>query len=149
MGKFSRDKGKRNEYLVRDALRAEGYTDAARVPSSGAAEGFKGDIEFTYNGKKLKVEVKSRANEFKALYEAYNRYAIDGVLPIAATPLFVVANTATRALEQFSFWAPEPDNKTLAKGVRKAVAAYKYLQTCNILVLKDDRKQPLYLVYYA
>ena len=60
MGKFSRDKGMRQEYLLRDYLRKLGWT-ADRVPSSGAAEGFKGDIKAEKNGRTVLFELKARA----------------------------------------------------------------------------------------
>jgi hypothetical protein len=87
MGKFSRDKGKRNEYSLRDYLRLHGW-QADRVPSSGAAQGFKGDIKAAHpvHGPKL-FELKARKETFKRIYELYAaniRTQGDDVLAVAA-----------------------------------------------------------------
>lgn len=73
MGKPSRDKGARVERELVAALNEVGL-DAKRVPLSGAARGFKGDIiisnEFTsYTRKTWQVEVKARkdGSGFKTL----------------------------------------------------------------------------------
>lgn len=68
MGKFSRAKGKRNEYSLRDYLRRMGY-QADRVPSSGAAQGFKGDIRAIKDGKTTLFELKTRKDSFKTFYD--------------------------------------------------------------------------------
>jgi len=61
MGKFSRDKGARNERKIVNLLRDAGI-DAARVPLSGSAGGrFAGDIDIHINGQQLTGEVKARS----------------------------------------------------------------------------------------
>ena len=64
MGKRSIRKGKRVEYLVRDAFRELGF-ECYRVPSSGNSQGFKGDL--VLEGL-FRVEVKARRDGFKTLY---------------------------------------------------------------------------------
>jgi Holliday junction resolvase len=77
MGKMSRNKGRRSEYIVRDLLRVHGHRDAVRVPLSGASEGFKGDVVYTApDGSRMTIEVKSRKASFKTLYERYKNTVI-------------------------------------------------------------------------
>ena len=64
MGKRSRDKGVRGEREVLEILRKID-PEAKRVPLSGAATGYKGDIELPTLGRR--VEVKRRENSFKLL----------------------------------------------------------------------------------
>lgn len=66
MGKFSRDKGNRGEYLVRDKLREAGFC-VDRIPASGAAQGFKGDLRIKYDNQEILVEVKTRKKDFTKL----------------------------------------------------------------------------------
>lgn len=54
----SQRKGKRVEYLIRDLLKTLG--ECERVPCSGNARAFKGDLIFTHNGQTYKVEIKAR-----------------------------------------------------------------------------------------
>lgn len=51
-------KGKRVEYLVRDALREIGLCE--RIPCSGNARAFKGDLVLRLGDEEFKVEVKAR-----------------------------------------------------------------------------------------
>ncbi len=69
-GKFSRDKGARSERELVNMLKGWGY-EAKRVPLSGAAEGFKGDVLFRRPGDPVwqTIEAKVRANGFKQIYE--------------------------------------------------------------------------------
>ena len=64
MGKRSVRKGKRVEYQVRNAFREMGL-ECFRVPSSGNAEGFEGDLILEGI---FRVEVKARKNGFSKLY---------------------------------------------------------------------------------
>jgi Holliday junction resolvase len=64
-GKSSRDKGGRVERELVQKLRDAGFPDTFRVPLSGAAEGFKGDINIKICNRKidsetLVAEVKAR-----------------------------------------------------------------------------------------
>lgn len=65
-GKASRDKGARFERAVVDVLNAHGL-DAKRVPLSGAAAGFKGDIHFNCQGAPKVAECKSYKSKFKTI----------------------------------------------------------------------------------
>jgi len=59
-GLRSRRKGARRELEIVHAHRAIGVA-ARKVPLSGAAQGFKGDIHLTLRGRALQAEVKARA----------------------------------------------------------------------------------------
>ncbi len=64
MGKFSRDKGNREERAIVSLHRMHGF-ESKRVPLSGSAVGFKGDV--MVHG--LVGESKLRATAFKKIYE--------------------------------------------------------------------------------
>ena len=65
MGKMQRNKGNRVEREIVNYLKENGIP-AKRVPLSGAAEGFKGDIIIDGS---LRAEVKARKDGFKQIYE--------------------------------------------------------------------------------
>lgn len=69
MGKPSRDKGARFERAVVDAFRSYHFV-AHRVPLSGAADGFPGDVRVnvTWQPEPLRIECKKRADGFKEIY---------------------------------------------------------------------------------
>jgi hypothetical protein len=148
-GTYSRNKGMRNEYLLRDMLRLEGYT-AHRVPSSGAAEGFKGDIAFKKDGKEWIAEVKSRKEHFKSLYEAYSKFGEFAVaIPVSNGPLLCVSVSASMdaALSNSAVYAPPGTDKVMAKAIRKLKSIQSMLQASDVLVVRDDRKPFLYVRY--
>lgn len=151
-GRYSRQKGYRNEILVRDAIRKEGYTDCYRVPLSGAHSSNKGDLEFTVSdGHKLKCEVKSRKNGFNVIY----KYLVDydfadgawGVCDGASGQMFSVSTSATAALSNKNFYMGAVKDKAEAKAVRKVLKLKEMLGECHLLAIKDDHKPPLYIVY--
>ncbi|MEM5854357.1 MAG: hypothetical protein QW228_08385 [Candidatus Aenigmatarchaeota archaeon] len=64
--KNSLRKGKRVEYQIRDLLRKLGPCE--RVPCSGNARAFKGDLVLFLKDRELHIEVKARAQGFKQFY---------------------------------------------------------------------------------
>lgn len=68
-GKAPKEKGARLERLVVDILNSYGIA-AKRVPLSGAAIGFKGDIHATLNRQELVLECKSRRKGFGFIYDS-------------------------------------------------------------------------------
>ena len=66
-GKPSRDKGCRFERSIVNAFKANDI-EAKRVPLSGAADGFKGDVLVEGKGKTYQLELKARQSGFKQLY---------------------------------------------------------------------------------
>lgn len=67
MGKPSRDKGCRSERNLVAVFKAYGIP-AKRVPLSGAATGFKGDVLIEVAGRQMQLESKVRATGFKQIY---------------------------------------------------------------------------------
>jgi hypothetical protein len=67
MGKRSRDKGIREERVIRKIFNDAGIK-CRRVPLSGACEGFKGDLIAEYGGDTVQIESKVRANGFRQVY---------------------------------------------------------------------------------
>jgi len=67
MGRYERNKGIRAERQVVAILRELGL-DARRVPLSGSAPHFKGDVQINTKAGKLLAEVKVRRNGFTSLY---------------------------------------------------------------------------------
>lgn len=68
MGKSQRRKGTDEERAIVHALRALDGWDAKRVPMSGAADGFPGDVIATApNGDKFRIESKRRGHGFKQI----------------------------------------------------------------------------------
>lgn len=158
-GKYSRDKGRRGEYSVRDELRAGGFV-ADRVPLSGASAGFKGDIRASKNGRTYVFEVKCRATGFKAVYDLFAKESEDGVLRLAvaaetgeAGPVCInISNSADGALgSQGAYLLKAPSS--VPGGIhtkrlhRKLLNMRKWLQGADVLVIKSDRCQNLYLRY--
>ena len=64
----SKIKGSEFERKVVRMLTANGY-EAKKVPLSGAAEGYKADIDINYLGVIRKVECKKRKSGFKQIYD--------------------------------------------------------------------------------
>ena len=148
-GKFSRDKGRRAEYLVRDLLRVEGYV-ADRVPLSGASHAYKGDIRFSKDGKVYLAEVKVRAKgAFTRIYEAFSSTVLGGVLGVldgdgrAAT----IASTATLALEASKVDLIYKRHPEWAKAETKLFKLQELLGEADILVIKEDHKPFLFIKY--
>lgn len=65
-GRAPKQKGDRLERLVVSLLKARGV-DAKRVPLSGSAAGYPGDVFVKLGGRELTLECKSRA-DFRTLY---------------------------------------------------------------------------------
>lgn len=150
-GNYSRLKGKRNEYLLRDSLRAEGY-EAHRVPSSGAADGFKGDVEFSRAGQTWVAELKVRHMEFKAIYalmEGHDKlaYAVPAGEHVVCVSVSRTMEDAINGLHVYEPIERHSGNKAVLKAVRKLTTIAPMLGKSDILVVKDDRKPFLYVRY--
>ncbi len=151
-GLKSRRKGTRVEYLVRDALRTEGFT-ADRVPASGASQGFKGDIHASKNGKTHIIEVKSRQGAFSKAYTLIcllhsqaSEYKFAGVdLPEGSFEIAYSISDLLHPTKLLAHMTPSSPNYKLAKSVLNLKALKG---TADILVLKDDRKPLLFLRFY-
>lgn len=148
MGKFSRDKGSRVERLLRDVLRGQGY-EADRVPLSGAAQGFKGDVRFSklgvQNGRQFTAEVKARKASFKSIYDVFNqntpgeenayRFVADGIL--------VTISDSFEPTQKGGTFMP----RTLDKTTRRILNLRRLKGDSDVLVIKDDREPFLFISY--
>src|SRR6516164_7116790 len=89
-GRGARQKGNRLERALVRVLQGAGFA-AERVPLSGAARGrFGGDLSVPLLGVDRRVEVKSRGNGFKQLYEWLNGADFLIVRQDRAEPLVVI-----------------------------------------------------------
>lgn len=144
-GLYSRNKGRRGEYALRDYLRLLGY-EVDRVPLSGASQGFKGDLRVRKDGHEEFIEVKVRANSFGSVYAGtydmkdYTYFNFDGEC-VLISKIFDEVFPVGQGYYYFS----EPFLKQSAKRV---LSLKKLLGGCNILAIKDDRKPWIFIRYY-
>lgn len=144
-GRASKQKGTRAELILRDILRSKGWA-ADRVPLSGAAAGFKGDVTATKEGRTLLVEVKSRQDEYKSIY-----VMLDNTPALVLTGLnmpsgcIAIGYDLDRVLNQTRFTL-EPDPK-YARTLRKIVTMQKLLGEAELLAVKINNKPFIYIKY--
>lgn len=155
-GRASRQKGMRREYQLRDLLRLHGWTNAHRVPASGASQGFKGDVtaEHPKHGHK-KFEVKSRKGTFDKIYQLYAAHVntmgtdlLSFSLGGQASICVDLSSSLEAVLEGAEYYLPaeaHPCFKQFPKTFRKVHAAQSMLQGSDILVLKGDNQCFLFL----
>lgn len=143
-GKASRNKGKVGEYQARDYFRSLGMI-ADRVPSSGAAQGFPGDIKVIgKDGRSFLVEVKFRKNEFKSTYALLLHH--DTLYITSENEICIIGKTYT------SLYTQEPINaltygSVLPRNIRKIFTMKQWVKGSDILMIKDNNKQFLFIRY--
>ncbi len=137
------------EYRLRDALRAEGY-EADRVPSSGAAQGFKGDVRFRKGGIEWVAELKCRKDTFKSIYALYDNHK-DELKRVAISTPGVLVSIHTCMEDAIQGPLVYLDRtcfpKERQRAIRKLENMRSLLQQSDILVVKDDYKPFLYIRY--
>lgn len=131
-GKMSRNKGSRVERELVALLREDGW-EAFRVPLSGAAQGFKGDVVASKGGKMLTFEVKARATMFDWVYDLLSE---DG----QATSILEGVSVGT--YNKTYQWLA-----TLHEKHAKRLLKYRadWLGSADILVIKGDRQPFLFI----
>lgn len=149
-GRYSRNKGRRNEYLLRDYFRSLGYL-SERIPLSGASRGFKSDVLLTYEGCDLRAELKVRQNEFKSVYAYY-----DG----ANSSTVICTNNdnscyISKSFPSLGFFGGsvsegnlvEPENRTKKKifNLEKLLYDKQGNKVSDFLVIKIDYREFLFL----
>ena len=155
-GRFSRQKGIRNELKLRDEFRKLGY-ESLRIPLSGAQAGYKGDVKFCKDGKTLIAECKARKCSFTKLYSylaqmgtpslAGKEKVLPLILDVDGSRLCVYSQDLKSVLEyNGSYWA-KPTLKDFQAMVRKLTNLRKLVGDCDILAVKDDRKPFLFIRY--
>jgi Holliday junction resolvase len=156
-GLSSLRKGKRVEYEIRDELRALGYI-VDRIPASGNSQGFKGDLRVIdpKTQATLVVEVKARKSEFKLIYELLatleyvHTKGINGEADITASHSFrdmFIQPTSSITAEEEVLTEILFVERIGKRHFTKLRTLKKYFKNCDILVVKDDRKPPIYLRY--
>lgn len=151
MGKAQRIKGKQQEYKLRDYLRLRHWT-ADRVPSSGAAQGFPGDIKATKNGKTLLFELKSRKDTFKTVYELFylhQKQCGEELLTfVFEGKLIAVSPSLEIILDHPNVYEFALNNKLYqhyARTFKKLANMEQWLRGSQVLVIKDDRQPYLFI----
>ncbi len=150
-GLYSRRKGMRGEYAARDQLRAWGYK-ADRVPSSGAAEGFKGDIKFEKDGRSYLAEVKSWREYFKLIYPLFAEHAREGVFNVSAQYDGVlycisVSEALDKVLVNDAVYPAQTNFPKHLKAINKLAKCSEFLKGCDVLAIRDDRRPFLWVRY--
>lgn len=148
-GRASRSKGKRGEYLVRDYFRSLGYT-SDRVPSSGAAQGFPGDIKvYDKEGKSFLVEVKSRQESFKTIYEMVDNYSrgLPFRINYRGKLISIAYEFPSVTLNNVHFFDVLPTYPGAKRTLDKIFKMQELLKGCEYLVVKDNNKPLLFMRY--
>lgn len=148
-GRASRVKGGTFEYEIRDYLRANGFINCHRVPASGAAQGFKGDVVGEKDGKFWRFEAKRRAEAFTTLYVLWDHVKLKRLALQCRGMSVLISDAVSDVLDQNAFYLhAENFGKEHKRGIARIVSLYKYVQSCDILVIRDDRKPALFLRYF-
>lgn len=151
MGRASRDKGSRAERALVAELERHGWSDAFRVPLSGAAQGFKGDVHARPPGwgTKLVFENKARAKGFEKFYRLAQAYG--GTTRVTTGDLECVISLdpenivpgVVKEYRWFHSFPKEQHKDILSLFALKA----KWLGDADVLTLKQDRNPFLYIRY--
>jgi Holliday junction resolvase len=155
MGKSQRRKGVAQEYVLRNLLRQQGW-QADRVPCSGAAQGFKGDIAAVHPKYGRKVfELKSRKDSFKKVYELYDACVKHGqddliavAIPGAETLCLNISTSLEAVLGPADYHTGLRNHPLYEKYKRtwgKIANMEKWLGEAEILAIKDDRRPHIFL----
>ncbi len=145
-GSGRRQKGKRLEYAIRDHIRALGFSDAVRVPLSGASEGYKGDVAYTdQNGRRITIEAKSRRNGFSTIYKKFVNTSFEHpVLGKVITYDFEKISKSTGAHIDITELGPQIISK---RDLTQFVTLHRMMADANMLVIKDNGKQMLLIQF--
>lgn len=155
-GRYSRNKGKRVEYELRDLLRAEGF-QAERVPLSGSSNAFKGDVRFIdLSGKTYLAEVKARGGKvFDFVYNTYqdiiDANAVGIQLNTDDSNVVRITSNARDALNSDGVYVEYVDFKGMDMVPHPYIKRFnkikEFVKGCDLLVIKADRKPFLFLRY--
>jgi hypothetical protein len=143
-GRMSRNKGSRVERLLRDLLRGCGYT-ADRIPLSGAAQGFKGDVQFAKDGKYYVAEVKARKDAFRRIYDLWSEHKLqtdtDTLKFLSGKWLVNVSSHPGEALSDGGTYPLDtnlPMYTEFKLTIRKIINLQKLVKDCDVLAIKDN-----------
>jgi hypothetical protein len=150
-GRMSRNKGSRVERLLRDLLRERGFT-ADRIPLSGAAQGFKGDVQFAKDGKYYVAEVKARKASFRRIYDLWSEHKLDSdsdtlkflsgkwLVNVSCHPEAALSDGGTYPLE-----TNLPMYQEFKITLRKIINLQKLVKDCDVLAIKDNNHPFLFI----
>ncbi len=154
MGKFSREKGRRNELVLRDELRGQGWS-AERVPLSGASACLKGDIIASKDEERVTLELKTRKGGY---YDSL--YRLHAFLQTLPTDGIEVADTciathdtldAAISREDMTFEHIATHVAKFAPHIRAIGRIWRMrelLGKADILVFRADHKAHVYVRYF-
>lgn len=163
-GRFSRNKGYRNEVYIIDYLKRKGLL-ATRIPLSGGASE-KGDIKIeipgtrfgnrTNEAKFIYGEVKARAIEFRGIYHLYTTVTNSkggGVMFSNGNESVIMSYDFSdlnllgeRGMyEEITKFPPLVRIDLIVKKLFKIRA---WVKDCDFLVIRIDRMPPIFLRYF-
>lgn len=149
-GRASRQKGSRGEYLARDLFRSMGW-EADRVPASGAAQGFKGDLRIRKFGIERTVEVKNEKYTYKTVYEFLDAFTGEGGAMVCSGPLTVHLsyNFNDLGLAPLGDFTAKSSALVSAKfkGVKRILGMAKLVKSCDLLMVKNNNRPFIFLRY--
>lgn len=152
-GKFSRDKGRREEQqlvlsLANMGFRAERILRQYQIAGQPDVKAWKQDCLYTF-------ELKTRNSSYKTIYELYfSERGPDSILSFVLVPQgkavamsnrFESLLTANQTFRNLSMFPPDPKK---IKTFKRILALDAERQTADFLVLKDNNKPRLYIRYY-
>jgi Archaeal holliday junction resolvase (hjc) len=151
--KAARRRGKRGEYGLRNYLRSLGWI-ADRVPTSGAAQGFKGDVVATRGSRKLIFECKNHSKKyagFWTLIDDCQRSLHDDLLSVAVpqgSKICVDISTSLDAVfdsdSVYTVTSKHPLYEKHKRTFDRLETLSKLLGEADILVLKDNHRPFLF-----
>lgn len=150
-----RAKGKKGEYDVRNYFRENGFV-SHRVPSSGSAHGFPGDVLVKHpNGTNFLVEVKIRKDEFKSIYKLIEndhteviRHVYNGKQVTVAKDFFSLFSQEHKGrAEHTDSSLNDPEDKEFRKVIKKLDKMHEWVKGSDYLVVRMDRKPFLFIRY--
>ena len=151
-GRYSRNKGYRNERKLVLELLAQNYK-AQRVPLSGGTAFAKGDVVVDMpNGTRINIEVKSRAEAFKNLYDMYfaaTKAAKNDLMCLALPHELCVdvSSSFSAVLEGdllYELIGTHPLYSTYKRAFDRIVKLKALKQDADILAIRDDNKPFLF-----
>lgn len=154
MGLFSREKGRREEQGLVLYLSKLGYK-AERILRQYQAQG-QPDVK-TLAPEELTFEMKSRAGNFKRIYDLYFAEKDDqGTLSFVMSPnsTAVAVNTDFAVLHGGGYTFANlalfpPGDKALLKVYNRLVGLKELKQDADYLVIKDNNKPRLFIRYWG
>ena len=142
----SRRRGRAGEYRLRDHFRSLGY-QADRVPMSGAAQGFKGDVRFKIPGREgeLTAELKNWGGTFQKIYDLYFeniRVNKSDLMSFSVDGLCIDMSTSIDSLFDTESVYPPATSVNLFDKYSRTFARFKTLNAmrggADVFVIKDN-----------